>query len=436
MTLPSVAVLGGGAAGVTAAAHLARSGQWRVELFEASDHLGGLHHSPLADGIAYDIGVFLFSRDHEYLRTFPGLADLLVPARFRPVALRASGRMDAYPFSIQGYVRDYGYPRFFLDLADLLGCKWSSRRRDTFRRFCTYYLGNGIYERTGLRAYAERLYELPDREIGLELARSRLQAVAEQCSLRRNALQILGHWAARRDPPGQLALVRPAAGFQVMYEHIARDLERAGVRLRLRSAIRRVERSKSGFCLDLGEGSAEFDKVLSTIPVDSAAQLVGVSLPFVPPTMQLVSLFYRFRGDTGFDGECLFNYSFGGDWKRLTLFSHYHGTVDGDDYFTVECTARDTEVVDLEARRRAFEAHIAGWPVLRGRLDYRGGAVTPRAYPVFRVGEEHLVKESRRQLEATGITLAGRQGRFEYLSSADVASRSRAVAEHMSGRGA
>jgi hypothetical protein len=152
--------------------------------------------------------------------------------------------------------------------------------------------------------------------------------------------------------------------------------------------------------------------------------------------MQLVSLFYRFRGDVGFDGECLFNYSYDGEWKRFTLFSRYHGTLDGEEYFTVECTAPDTETVDLEARRRAFETHVRRWPILRGQLDYRGGLVTPRAYPVFRAGEEPLMKESRHRLEATGLALSGRQGRFEYKSSGDVAKGSRELAERMNmGRG-
>jgi hypothetical protein len=100
------------------------------------------------------------------------------------------------------------------------------------------------------------------------------------------------------------------------------------------------------------------------------------------------------------------------------VFSHYHGTVDGDDYFTVECTARDTEVVNLEARRIAFEAHIAGGRCCE--VGWTTAAVChPARLPVFRVGEEHLIKESRQRLEATGLTLGGRQGRFEYLSSAE-----------------
>ena len=80
--LPSIAVLGGGVAGVMSAIHLARSGKWNVDLFEASDALGGLHQSPMVDGVPFDIGAFVFDSSHGYFSTFPSLRQAFVPIEY------------------------------------------------------------------------------------------------------------------------------------------------------------------------------------------------------------------------------------------------------------------------------------------------------------------------------------------------------------------
>ena len=56
----NIAVLGGGVAGVVVANELARSGA-NVDLIERAPKLGGLHRSVTADGMAFDIGAFVFS---------------------------------------------------------------------------------------------------------------------------------------------------------------------------------------------------------------------------------------------------------------------------------------------------------------------------------------------------------------------------------------
>jgi protoporphyrinogen oxidase len=429
-TLPRLAVLGGGVAGVTAAAHLARSGAWAVDLYEASGTLGGLHKSPMVGGVPYDIGAFLFKDEHPYFSTFPGLRAHFVPVRARGVSLRAGGGMDVFPLSLPGYLRDRGAARFALDLADLARCKLTARDRSTFRDYCRYYLGGRIYESTGLKAYVERLYALPDTEIGMEMARGRMGDLARYCSLSKMGW-VLGLRRAR-DQGMQATLARPRGGFQQAYRLIHQELERGGVRVVTDARLRSITRLADHYHLVRDGEVRDYDRIVSTVPMDVTASLFGVDLHFSPPSMQLASLFYRLHGDPGFDGAVLYNYSRDGAWKRVTLFSSHYGTMDGDHWFTVECTAPESERVDLDQRRRAFEAHVARWPVLRGALSYQGGCVTPRAYPVYRASQESALARARQQLEAaTGVTLTGRQGRFDYLGSSDVAARSRQVAESL-----
>ncbi|MDO9490042.1 MAG: NAD(P)/FAD-dependent oxidoreductase, partial [Sphingomonadaceae bacterium] len=86
-------------AGCIVAGELARNGA-RVDLYERGDRLGGLHHSPVIDGLAYDVGAFFFDAGHQVFKTFPGLLDRFVPVRVRQVSVSPGGFLDTYPLSI------------------------------------------------------------------------------------------------------------------------------------------------------------------------------------------------------------------------------------------------------------------------------------------------------------------------------------------------
>lgn len=416
-------------AGISAASRLARAGGYEVELFEEADRLGGLHWSPIIDGLAYDIGAFVFDPAHAYLQTFPDLIPKMVPVNHHCTSLQADGVVGPFPFSITGHLHRYGRRSFALDLLDVARCKVTARWRRTVREYCTYYLGRRLYESSGLRHYIERLYGLPESELSLEFARVRLFQLAEQCGLRRNGIRVLarGLMGVRSAP--WRCLVRPREGFAPIYQQLHATLERAGVTVALGSNLSAVRPAPGGFTLAVDGRNRDFDLVVSTIPMDSLAGLLGLTLPFQPRTMTLASLFYRFRGDLGFDGHCLYNYAPNGTWKRAVVFSNYYGTVAGEHYFTVECTVPEGCTPDAERLRRDFEDHVSGWPIFGGRLSFQGSVATPRAYPVLRAGEEEAIRASRRLLESTRILLAGRQGRFAYASSAGVSEEARRLVE-------
>ena len=60
-----VAILGGGVTGATLAAELAKSSRIKIDLYESSARLGGLHQSVVIGGKAFDIGYFIFGDDNE-----------------------------------------------------------------------------------------------------------------------------------------------------------------------------------------------------------------------------------------------------------------------------------------------------------------------------------------------------------------------------------
>jgi hypothetical protein len=145
-------------------------------------------------------------------------------------------------------------------------------------------------------------------------------------------------------------------------------------------------------------------------------------------TLTLASLFYRFRGELGFDAELLYNFTFNGEWKRVTMLSKLYGAEGGDEYFGVECNMRRAGEVGLVELAERFQEHVGRRGLFRGSLLYQGGLLTPDAYPFFRRGRAGDILLARQALRESGIETVGRQGTFEYLHSKEIAERAAALA--------
>lgn len=431
-----IAILGGGVAGVVLARELANVPEISVTLYEISPMLGGLHRSVAINGLDYDIGAFLFDRDHGLLQAFPFLYDHFVPVNHRSLVITSSGSFDIYPMSMRGYIRDHGVTSVAGDAVNLLASKIRRRRRDSLVAYVEYYLGSGVYRKSGLKAYIERFYATADTDVDIEFALQRLTSLPTDCGLRRNLFRIV-----REAFDSQIAeqtwgcYVRPPEGFSFTYSLIGQDLLKAGVSVRTGIRVERIERSGTGFLLhsEEKEGGEKFDLIVSTIPIGTMLRIIGLNTERPPDTIRLVSLCYRFQGDLGFSrANMLYNFTYDARWKRLNLHSPHYGQDRGDDYFVVECTNRSDSTETEESYRKDFENHVERLPILKGSLQYQGALVTENAYPFLRRNDVERVQEGRRALEDFGIALTGRQGRFVYQNSHTTALAAKALAREIS----
>ncbi len=431
-----IAILGGGVAGVVLARELANVPEISVTLYEIQPRLGGLHRSVAIDGLNYDIGAFLFDREHQLLKSFPVLYDHFVPVNHRSLVVTGSGTFDIYPMSMRGYLRDHGISSVAGDAIGLLASKFRCRQRDTLVAYIEYYLGKRIYRKSGLKAYIERFYATQDTDVDIEFALQRLSTLPQDCGLRRNFFRIVREiFDSRIAEQTWGCYVRPREGFPFAYSLIEQDLLAAGVSVRAGVRVERVERNGDGFLLHSGtrEGGEGFDQVVSTIPIGTMLQIIGSRTERPPETIRLVSLCYRFQGDLGFSrANILYNFTYDARWKRMNLHSPLYGRAGGDEYFVVECTNRSDSTETEESYRKDFETHIQRLPILKGSLNYQGAIVTDNAYPFLRRNDVERVAEGRRTLEEFGIALTGRQGRFVYENSHTIALAAKALAREIS----
>ncbi len=435
-TTINVAVLGGGVAGVVTANEISRHEGFSARIIEKEERLGGLQRSIPLGGVQYDIGSFVFDRTHQLLRTFPRLYDTFIETSHTNMALRESGRIDHYPLSVRGFLRDNGISSMALAALDIIYSKMRHARRDDLISYIKYYIGNTVYCQSGLKSYIERLYQTDDTAIDLEFGKQRLQGIERDCSLRKNAPRIVRQiFRAGREEAPWSCFVRPREGFGVGYDVVAEQLRAQGVKIETGTDIRSIKRSGNGFLVYFPDREEYFDRIISTIPIAATSGYIGIQLEHNLEYMSLVSLFYRFRGDLGYDSPYLYNFTTSGDWKRVATFSRYYGTDGGGHYFAVECTVRQNSVYSIEERRDGFERHIASYPLFDGELRYQGGTVTPNAYPFFRRGDTEKIRHARQRLADFGIETVGRQGSFVYTTSHETALNAAALAEALTARG-
>jgi protoporphyrinogen oxidase len=432
-----IAILGGGISGVTLANELSKSGRFEVHLIERLPALGGLQKSVELDGLSYDIGTFVLAGRHEIFASFPWLKDLCLMREFKPQAVRASGRLDRYPISFKGYVADFGYLRTLADLASILPAKVRHFGKKDLPAHIQYYLGRRLYVNSGLKHYIERLYQLEDGQIDIAFATQRLQYL-RVFSLRALARAMIRR-AVKKFLPGssapaldQATYVRPKQGFGALYHEIEKRLLSQGVKVFKGREIGEIRRAGNGFQID----GHPYERIISTIPVPTLAGYMGLPLQTAFECVDLVSLFYRFRGNPGFDSTVLFNYTSAARWKRLTVFSRYYGKAgNGDEYLSVECISAGPAPGDVAWLRRDFEDHVAALGLFRGDFTFQGSEVTHNAYPVFRASEMAKIARAKAEIEALGIALIGRQGAFEFLSSSQAAAGGRSFARTLLGKG-
>lgn len=426
------AVLGGGVAGIAVAAELAASGLYDVDLIEGAPRLGGLHRSVEAGGLHFDIGAFLYMEGHPLFELFPFLLESCVRVPVRHRSLTPAGTLDGYPLTVRGYVRDHGLPHMAAALADLAWCKWACRRRATLPDHLSYYLGRTLYAESGLKTYIERLFGLPDAEVGLEFARYRMTKVERVCSLRAVAARL---FRARRGmdqvlPPH--GYVRPEDGFAAMYGPVADALRERGVQVRMGARITGARRPGGAHELSVDGAEERYDDVVSTIPIPTLARLAGMEPPAAVETRSLYSLFYRHPGELRHDASYLYNFNPAGRWKRITTFSAMYGRRDGDAWFTVEGTLpADAGDASLDGCREDFERTAAAAGLFDGTPEYVGGLVTANAYPVYRPHNRPALDAARQALRDRGFVLVGRQGAFDYLGSASIVANARRTAREL-----
>lgn len=369
---------------------------------------------------SFDIGSYVFQDDSPLIRHFPELLPFYVEIDPTWQRLNPQGVVTQYPLSIKDDVISAGPVEWIRIGASAVFSRIFRSRMHNARDFARYWIGARFLKRSGLEDYMERFYGLPAEQIELKFAEKRMSWISEYASLNnpllRNTLRI-GRRRQIEQAPSNRQLARPKEGFHHLYRAAVDKLVRRGADMALGTTVEAIDKSDAIFKVRCSHTTLLARRVVSTFPLHTSLALCGIDLGARLQSVNLISLFYSFAGQRGFPSSILYNFSYAGPWKRLTMYSEFYGQANGREYFGVEVNA-DHVGQSVEQADRAFRDHVRANGLFVGDLILEGSHLTSNAYPIYVDGATDLAQKAVRALADFGIESIGRQGRFDYQPTA------------------
>ena len=236
-----VAILGGGACGMTAAWHLARAGV-EVTVIEREPRVGGLCGTEERDGFRFDFGGHRFiSKSAALERLVRELVGEELLLRTRSSVVLHGGRRYRYPLELDDVMRNAG-------LIDGSRALLSYGRQRLGRRRAEVSFEDWVMQRFGRRLYdaffgpyTHKLWGIPPTEISSDWAAQRISLP----SLGDVALRLAGlRYGGARTYARRYWY--PRLGIGQIFERMAVVAERHGARFRLGARVTGLGRGADG----------------------------------------------------------------------------------------------------------------------------------------------------------------------------------------------
>lgn len=412
-----VIVLGAGISGLVSASILVQQGNKRIVVVDEYEHIGGNHIDRAYGDYTFDVGSFIFQDDSPLLKHFPELLPAYVPIKPSFGRLNPQGLITRYPFSMRDDFLAAGPVEISRILLSVAYARVFKSHLTDARSFARYWIGDRLLQRAGLENYMERFYGVPPEQIDLQFAYKRMLWIKEHAQLATHARRLLKPATSK---PTNTQLARPREGFAPLYRLARERLEAAGVTFLLGTRLDGITTSGGRFRVSAsGDRSFTSDRIVSTIPITRAQELCGLPREERLQTVTLISLFYSFAGERGFQQPVLFNFSHQGAWKRLTLHSDFYGRANGREYFGVEVNA-DHVGGSVERAHEDFRRHTLENRLFVGDLSLEGSHSLESAYPIYTQRAAQRSENAITRLKEFGVESFGRQGGFDYQPTARV----------------
>jgi protoporphyrinogen oxidase len=422
-----IAVIGGGPAGMTAAYALSKSLP-TVDVYEASDSVGGLARSIQLWGQTVDVGPHrFFSRDRRVNELWLEVVGRDYAMVNRLTRILYKGRFFNYPLQPWNALANLGP-------LEAARCAVSYGREkllpgngdDSFEGWVTGRFGRRLYE-IFFKSYSEKLWGIPCTELDPDFAAQRIKKFSLAAAVR-SALSFNGR-TQHATLVDQFAY--PLQGTGMVYSRMKQAVEQRGGRIFLKTPIERVVTSNGQVVgVELADGGLRpYDVVISSMPLT----LLVSRLNEAPEVVREAARKLTFRNtiliylEIDSDSVCRDNWLYVQDpdlrtgritnfrnWvpqlygnRRSTIVAMEYWCNDGDELWMAdESTLIALAMKELIATTLVpSERHITNGKVYR----------IPRCYPVYRRGYRAHLRPIQEYLNTVdGIQVIGRYGAFKY----------------------
>jgi len=422
----SVAVIGAGPAGLTAALKLAAAGI-SVELFEAGPRVGGMAQSFDLWNQRVDMGPHRFfssdTRVNEVWLEAVG-QDYAMVDRLTRIYYR--GKFFFYPLKPFNALLNLGpfeAIRCFMSYAKQRMAPEPTD--DSFEGWVVSRFGRRLFE-IFFKTYSEKLWGIPCTKLDADFAAQRIKKLSLFEAVK-NAL-FKGKGNMHKTLVDRFAY--PTSGAGLVYERMAERFEALGGKLHVKRPVRRVVDENGvivGIELEDGE-FRRFDHVVSTMPLTLlVSRLAEVPTDVLEAARGLrfrntILVYLRVEAERVFPDNWLYIHSPELKTGRVTNFRNWLPSLYGAERSSILALeywcddedalweAKDDALVDL-ASTEIRKTGLIGNPAIAGGYVRR----VPRCYPIYERGYKTKVDVLRDYLEKLrGLSVIGRYGAFKY----------------------
>jgi hypothetical protein len=349
----------------------------------------------------------------------PEARDMCPPVRRIQRRIAPAGNLLHYPIEPRDLMR-WPKTRLAMALAGLLGSRFVIRRDGTLEAACLNRLGKPFFEGTGLRSYITRFHHTPPSELDEDFFFRRMgfiEKATRPAALLRSGWRALRRKPFRKGAPAPLR-VRPPEGFDRLFAAIGDTLTRRGATICYNAGLARITSDGDQFVITTAAGTLRARSVVRALPLDTLHRAL-FDAPSGLKSLDLMTLFVSAGAVDEKAGNVLFNFHRDGRWKRITLYSRiYPELMQQREFFSAEVTLPVGWTPDPEAAFDDLKAHLEGLG-MASDLRLEGHEIVDGAYPLYTPRYDDGLQKTLARIGGAGVVLVGRQGRFEYLPTAN-----------------
>ncbi len=427
MTQKTVAIIGAGPAGLTAAYQLALKGV-RVEVFEADTAVGGMARtSPLWDQLV-DFGPHrFFSSDPRVNKIWLDVIGTNYSMVNRLTRIYYRNNFFDYPLKATNAVSRLGFfEAAFCVLSYLKARIFSVKDESTFEAWVSNRFGRRLYS-IFFKAYSEKLWGIPCTELDADFAAQRIK----KFSLFEAMKSALFSSGGTKHKTLVDEFAYPHFGAGAVYNEMAKIICALGGRIHLSTPVASAHPAATPddkSSLKLEDGSERhFDYVISSMPITTLVDRMSAPAAVKEHAKALrfrntILVYLLVEGTSPFPDQWIYIHSPEMQTGRITNFRNWLPSITRGASDTIICleywcydedaiwTTREEDLIKLATQEAYGTSLIASSSVKDGKV-----VRIPKCYPVYASGyKEHLEPVEKFLSAQQKLCVIGRYGAFKY----------------------
>ena len=420
----TVAIIGAGPAGLTAADELCRKG-YLVHVYEAQSSVGGMAKSISIWNQIVDLGPHrFFSSDTRVNKKWLEVIKHDYAMVNRLTRIYYNGKFFAYPLKPFDALKRLGiFESLRCVLSYVLAKINPSVGQNTFEEWVRNRFGHRLFS-IFFKSYSEKLWGISCKELDADFAAQRIKKLSLAEAVKSAFLS-----TGKKHKTLVDEFAYPNSGAGAVYEKMAESILERGGKIFLNASVREVVSANNkveALILDDGK-KRRYHHIISTMPITNLIQTVGAPKKVFEAAKSLtfrntILVYLKIAGPNPFPDQWLYIHSDEVLTGRITNFQNWVDTINNGEEDAILCLEywcydddkiwSETEDALITLAREEVEKI----GLVDASLVQDGTVVrVPKCYPVYKTGYRGALQIVEDALDSfSNLSVIGRYGAFKY----------------------